>query len=265
MPHPSYPQRISSLVLALLLVLVSLPACRKKDTAQPTPISNDTTASTGPVIPSTKNLEGEYVWHRTDISSDDVFCDGIKVLNDTTIAFTSDERYRKAWGGEGIYYCYSHKNDSEMIFGDAPYTITYKFKRGVIILLDGSSEYTAIEGASARWKATQDARIGAMRNWHRSCHYFVYNSVLKDTTVSLPDTVADAFGLIGYPSALGHDDLQFSGADSICAFYRQYYIGAGPYKLTTTVTLDYYAGGDSVHLFTTSAGAFPSSARYTSF
>ncbi len=165
----------------------------------------------------------------------------------------------------GTYYDYTHKNDSEVVYGDPPYTITYKFRRGLIIQSDGTKQYAAVIGASARWKAKQDERIGAMRNWHRTYHYFVYNSVLKDTIVTLPDTLADAFGLAGHPSFSGYDDLQFSGADSTHAFYRKYYFGAGPYKLTTTVVLDYYAAGDSIHINFNGHGAYASDSWYHSY
>ena len=246
------------------MVFFSLHSCRKRETAQPVPASNDTTAPAALNLP-TKDMEGEYVWHRADTPSGVAFPDGIKVLNDTVIVFTSDERYYKAWGGTGIYYHYSQKNDSEVVYGDPPYTITYKFRRGLIIQSDRTSQYAAVIGASSRWKAIQDARISALRNWRRTCHYFVYNSVLKDTIVTLPDTLADAFGLAGYPSVLGYDDLQFSGADSTHAFYREYTFGAGPYKLTTTVVLDYYAAGDTIHINFNGHGAFASNSWYHSY
>lgn len=250
-------------ILAFVFVFVPLHSCRKKQTVQPTTISTDTTTS-APLILPTKDLEDEYVWHRSDTPSGSVYSDGIIVINDTTIELTSDARYYKAWGGMGKYYRYSSKNDTEVIFGTAPYTITYKFKRGLVVKASSTTEYTAVIGASARWKATQDERIGALRNWHRTTHYFVYNNTLKDTTITLPDTLASAFGLVGYPYH-GYDDLQFCGADSVYAFYNKYTFGAGPYKLTTTISLDYYAIGDSVHLFITDPGAFPTSWRYSSF
>ncbi|MBX2905253.1 MAG: hypothetical protein KF744_04395 [Taibaiella sp.] len=255
---------ICSLLLALLFVITASQSCRKKEVARPTQVSNDTT-TTAPLILPTKEIEGEYVWHASDTASGSVYSDGIEVLNDTVIVLTSDVRYYNAWGGMGKYYHYSSKNDSEVVYGDAPYTITYKFKRGLIHLLKGTSEYTAVVGASARWKSSHDDRIGALRNWHRTHHYYVYNNELKDTIVVLPDTLADAFGLVGYPSIYTSDGLKFSGADSTHAFYDEYRFGAGPYKLTHTISLEYHANGDTIEMYLTSPGAFATTRSYTSF
>lgn len=251
-------------LLALLFVITVSNSCRKKEVTQPTKVSNDTTKP-APLILPTKDLDGEYVWHRSDTASGGVYSDGIEVINDTVIAFTSDIRHYQAWGGMGIYYHYSTKNDSEVVYGDAPYTITYKIKRGLILYREGTIEYTAVVGASARWKSIHDDRIGALRNWHRTDRYYIYNGVMTDTVISLPDTLADAFGLAGYPSVPNNGRLQFSGADSTHAFYHEYQFAAGPYKLTTTISIEYHADGDTIEMFLTSPGAFASSSSYWSF
>ncbi|MCF8450633.1 MAG: hypothetical protein K9G49_12255 [Taibaiella sp.] len=239
-----------------LVLFATLDSCRKQ--------KNEDSFLPMPDLP-TENLDGSYLWHGKisvyddgkDIEVEGIVAEEINVINDSTLMIISNMNYNSNQQPE--YKCRTY-NDSELIFRLSANTITYKFKRNLVVWNRGTSILYGVPGQTTKWDRLHRPKLIEDRAWHRTGIDYYITSGIK---VVLPDTIGSAFLLFGSVSA--GRSMWLAGADSTGVVYHTSSYDAGPNIMSINGKISYFVSNDSISMYTSPASPFGSSYTFHTY